>query len=80
MKIRPLRIIDVYGVLDRCAECGAYAAFLVGKGKRSIVCTQCANAVLDTDAAFAVWNKEQRASIAARSKKKTRKIKRKQGE
>jgi len=73
MVSKVLRIIDVYGVLDRC-ECGAYAAFIVGSKNRSVVCTQCANCVLDTDAAFAEWNKQQRA--AKRVTKNVRKQKR----
>ena len=79
-KERVLRMIDVHGVLDRCAECGAYAAFIIGSDRRSVVCTECANCVLDTDVACAEWNKQQRAVKNKARPKWQRKTKRSKGQ
>jgi len=70
---------DTDGILDRCAECGERAEFIVGisAGPAGFVpyhvkCSECANSIDYTWTKFDAmveWNNEQRAKKAIKTRK-----------
>jgi len=68
-----LKIIDTYGVLDRCSYCGERASIIKINDGWVVECSECSNCVPmyeNKSEATTTWNKEQRAAIASRNNEK----------
>ena len=60
-------MIDTDGVLDKCAECGARARFVMvtfGWAVECSECVNCTNIVFYKDKAMTDWNKTQRLTTS----------------